>query len=74
MRLIATLIIVIMAGLPALFAGWPGTEPAWFDITWQGIPGSVLAMSVLLLAFVLIAGVCGAIARGASAADREAGR
>ena len=73
-RLIATLIIVVLAGMPALFAGWPGTAPAWFDISWRGIPLSILAMSALLLSFVLIAGVCGVIARGASAADREAGR
>lgn len=74
MRLIATLIVIVLCAVPAVFAGWPGLAPAWFDVTWQGIPGSVLAMSALLLAFVLIAGVCGSIARGASAADREAGR
>ena len=74
MRLIGTLIVVILCALPAIFAGWPGLAPGWFDGAWQGVPGSILAMSVLMLAFVLIAGVCGAIARGASAADREAGR
>ncbi|HEY5410362.1 MAG TPA: hypothetical protein VIJ94_06515 [Caulobacteraceae bacterium] len=74
MRLIATLIIVILAGLTALFAGWPSLTPAWFGGLIHGVPGSVVAMSGLLLAFVIIAGFCGAIARNASAADREAGR
>lgn len=74
MRIIATLIVVILACLPALFAGWPNSAPAAFGELFGGVPGSVVAMSLLILAFVVLAGVCGAIARGASAADEEAGR
>ncbi len=74
MRVIATLIIIILAGLPALFAGWPGNAPAVFDSLVHGVPGSILAMGLLLLSFVAIAGICGVIARGASAGDKEAGR
>lgn len=74
MRLIGTLIVVILIAVPAILAGWPSATPAWFGDLIGGVPGSIMAMSALLLAFVLIAGLCGAIARGASAADREAGR
>ncbi len=75
MRLFATLIIIILCGLPALFAGWPGHAPDAFDARYGGVPGSILAMSGLLLAFVVIAGICGVIARNSSGApDREAGQ
>ncbi len=75
MRLLATLVIIILCGLPALFAGWSGDAPAVFDARFGGVPGSVLAMSALLLAFVVIAGICGVIARNSSGApDREAGQ
>ncbi len=74
MRVLATLIIIILAGLPALLAGWPGMAPGSFDGLWKGIPVSIAAMSLLLLAFVVIAAVCGVIARGASAGDKAAGR
>jgi membrane protein implicated in regulation of membrane protease activity len=73
-RLLATLIIIILCGLPALFAGWPGDAPAFFDARLGGVPGSILAMSGLLLAFVVIAAVCGVITRRDSASDREAGQ
>jgi len=73
-RVLATLIIIILAGLPALFAGWPGDTPAFFDSLSNGVPGSIAAMAVLLLAFVVIAAVCGVIARSANAGDKEAGR
>jgi len=73
-RVIATLVIIILAGLSALFAGWPGDTPAVFDTLIHGVPGSIAAMSLLLLSFVVIAAVCGVIARGASAGDKEAGR
>ncbi len=74
MRLIATLIIIIIAGLPALFAGWPGDTPALFDSRIGPVPGSILVMSLLLLAFVIIAAVSSGIARRAGDADKEAGR
>ena len=74
MRLLATLIIVILCGLPALFAGWPGRSPAAFGQDIGGVPGSVVAMSLLLLAFVAIAGVCGVIAKSARALDGEQGQ
>ena len=74
MRLLATLIIIILCGLPALFAGWPADAPALFDTRISGVPGSILAMSGLLLAFVVIAAICGVITKGDSAPDREAGQ
>ena len=74
MRLIATLIIIIIAGLPALFAGWPGDSPPLFDSRIGPVPGSILVMSLLLLAFVVIAGFSSGIARRAGDADKEAGR
>ncbi len=74
MRLIATLIIIIIAGLPAVFAGWPSASPALFDGRIGPVPGSILVMSLLLLAFVVIAAVSSGIARRAGDADREAGR
>ncbi len=37
-------------------------------------PGSILAMSLLLLAFVVIAALSSGVARRASAGDQEAGR
>ncbi len=74
MRLIATLIIVVLAGLPALFAGWPAKTPASFSALWNGVPGSIVVMSLMLLAFVFIAAICGVIARNARALDREVGQ
>jgi hypothetical protein len=64
-RVLATLVIIVLAGLPALFAGWPAHTPAFFDTVVGGVPGSIAAMSLLLLAFVVIAAICGVIARGA---------
>lgn len=74
MRLLATLIIIILCGLPALFAGWPADAPAAFAASYGGVPGSILAMSGLLLAFVVIAAVCGVITRGDGAQGPEAGQ
>ena len=74
MRIIATLIIIILCGLPAVFAGWPANAPAFFASLPGGVPGSIAAMSLLLLAFVVIAGFSTGVARRASAADQEAGR
>ena len=74
MRLLATLIIVILCGLPALFAGWPAKAPAFFDTRVGGAPGSIVVMSLMLVAFVFIAAICGVITKGDSAPDREAGQ
>ncbi len=74
MRVIATLVIIILAGLAALFAGWPGDTPAVFDTLVHGVPGSIAAMALLLLSFIVIAAICGVIARGANARDAGAGR
>ena len=74
MRLIATLIIVVLAGLPALFAGWPAKAPGAFSALWHGVPGSVVAMSLMLLAFVVLAGICGVLARNARGVEPEAGQ
>ncbi len=65
MRIIATLIIIVLAGLPALFAGLPASEPAVFDQHRWGAPVSVLAMSALLVVFVVLAAVCSSAARNA---------
>jgi hypothetical protein len=73
-RLVATLIIILLAGLPALFAGWPGRSPTFFSSLWHGVPGSVVVMSGLMLAFAVLAGICGIIARSAGGADKGAGR
>ena len=70
MRLLATLVVIILCGLPALFAGWPALEPAWFSSLLHGVPLSVVAMSGLLLAFVILAGFCSAAAKAA----RDGGR
>lgn len=64
-RVLATLVIIVLAGLPAVFAGWPAHTPPVFDSLVSGVPGSVAAMSLLLLAFIVIAAICGVIARGA---------
>ena len=70
MRVIGTLIIIILAGLPVLFAGWPKQAPAFFSDLVHGVPGSIAAMSLLLAAFVVLAAVCGVIARGKGEAGR----
>jgi hypothetical protein len=62
-RAIATLIIVLIALLPSLYAGWPGVAPGWFDARQWGVPVSVLAMSGLMAVLIVLAAVCSAIAR-----------
>jgi hypothetical protein len=62
LRTIIALIVIVMVSLPSLFAGLPDLEPSWFGQRWQGVPLSVVFMSGLLLAFVLLAGVCSAVA------------
>ena len=66
MKTIAALLAIVMAALPSLFAGWPGLAPAWFDRQWQGVPLSVVFMSGLMLAFVVLAGICSAISKDRS--------
>ena len=66
MRIIAFLFVVVMVSLPSLFAGLPGLAPGWFDDKVGGVPLSVVAMCGLMLAFVLLAGVCSAAAKGKS--------
>jgi hypothetical protein len=63
LRIIAFLLVLVIVLLPSLFAGLPGVAPGWFDQRWQGVPVSVLVMSGLMLAFVLLAGVCSAAAK-----------
>ena len=65
------------AALSSCTALGPRASPgrsAVFDSSVHGVPGSIAAMGVLLLSFIVIAGICGVIARGASAGDKEAGR
>jgi hypothetical protein len=69
-RVIGTLIIIILAGLPVLFAGWPDKSPAVFSSLVHGVPGSIAAMSLLLAVFVVLAAVCGVIARNKGEAGR----
>ena len=64
-RIIATLIIIVLAGLPAVFAGLPATAPAVFDGRQWGAPVSVLVMSALLVVFVVLAAICSTAARNA---------
>lgn len=64
-RVLGTLIVIILCALPAVFAGRPGIAPAWFDQSWRGAPLSVLAMCGLMLAFIVLAGLCSLAARGA---------
>lgn len=63
MRTIAALVVLVLVSLPEIFAGWPGTAPGWFDQKLQGVPMSIVAMSALMLAFVVLAGVCSALAK-----------
>ena len=68
MRTLGTIIVIVLCGLPALFAGWPTVAPAWFDNLWNGVPQGILAMSGLMLAFVLLAGFCSLAAKSAGGA------
>lgn len=57
MRSIGALLAIILCAAPAVLAGLPSLQPAWFaERTW-GAPNSVIAMSVLMLAFVVLAGL-----------------
>lgn len=70
MRALGTFAVIILCGLPALFGGWPSVAPRWFNELWQGAPLSVVAMSGLMLAFVLLAGFCSIAARAAGDGER----
>ncbi len=72
MRLIGTIIVIILCGLPALFAGWPAAAPDWFDIRWQGAPLGVIAMCVLLAVLAAMAGVCSEAAKNRALPDKGA--
>ena len=63
MKVIATIVLVVIVALPAIFAGWPGAEPAFFDGRVGGIPVSVIFMSVLMAILAPIAGWCSRAAR-----------
>ncbi len=65
MRTLGTIVVVVLCALPALFAGWPQAAPSWFNDLWHGVPLGIVAMSSLLLAFVILAGLCSAAAKGA---------
>ena len=65
MRVLATLLIIVLAGLPSLFAGLPGLAPDAFDGRLLGAPVGVVFMSALMLFFVLIAALCSGAARNA---------
>ena len=64
MRTIAAFIVIIVCALPALFAGWPGLAPDWFDERWRGAPVSVLVMCGLMIVLVVMARVCSGAAKG----------
>lgn len=63
MKVLATLVLVAIVLLPAVFAGWPGAEPAVFDARIGGVPVSVIVMSVLIAVLAPIAGWCSRAAR-----------
>ncbi len=64
MRSLVALIVIVLGALPALYAGLPGLAPGWFDQRYMGVPMSVLAMSALMVIFVILAAVCSSAARG----------
>ena len=64
MRSLAALVVIVLAALPALFAGVPGTEPAWLYGSLGGVPMSVVFMCVLMAVFVVLAAICSNAAKG----------
>ena len=64
MRSLAALVVIILAVLPALFAGLPATAPGVFAESRWGVPVSVIFMSVLMAVFVLLASLCSNAAKG----------
>ena len=69
MRAIATLIIIVIALSPSLFAGLPSVAPAWFAERHFGAPSSVIVMCVLLALLVVLAAVCSMLARSDRGAE-----
>ncbi len=63
MRTIAAIIVIFAAALPALFAGWPGLAPDWFDGRWNGVPAGVVAMCVLMAILMVMARLCSEAAK-----------
>ena len=64
MRSLLALVVIVLAVLPALFAGVPGTEPAWFYGSLGGVPMSVVFMCALMVVFVVLAAICSNAAKG----------
>ncbi len=64
MRSLAALVVIILAVLPALFAGLPAMAPGVFAESRWGVPVSVIFMSVLMAVFVLLASLCSNAAKG----------
>ena len=63
LRTIAAVIVILVCALPALFAGLPGTEPGWFDVSWQGAPLCIVAMCGLMAFLALMAKVCAEVSK-----------
>lgn len=72
MKTLGAIVAIILCALPAVLAGVPSLEPAWFAERTQGVPNGVIAMSVLMLAFVVLAGVFSFIAARGPAAGTGA--
>ncbi len=70
MRTIGAIVAIILCALPAVFAGIPGAEPAWFSDRVAGVPLSVVFMSALLLVFAVLAALFAA-STGGALPDRE---
>ncbi len=72
MKTLLALVVIVLGALPAVYAGWPGLAPGWFDAVWQGLPAGVLAMSALMAVFVILAALCSAASRRRSAETEQA--
>jgi hypothetical protein len=70
LRFLTAIIVFILCALPGLFAGLPDLQPAWFSDSIEGVPLSVVCMVASMAAFVALAGVCSAAARGQKIAQR----
>ena len=73
MKTLGAIIAVILCAVPAILAGLPWIEPAWFGERTAGVPNGVIAMCVLMAVFVVLAGWFSALAaRSSVIADRGA--
>ncbi len=70
LRTIGALVAIILCALPALFAGIPGLQPAWFSDRLAGVPLSVVVMAALMLVFVILARLF-SVDSGKALPDRE---